>query len=99
MAEERGFRASGIGPIEARVSSCRSPDMRPLTDFGDGLRFYRRLLAEAPSYLKPGGYLLFEMGYQQAEAIKALVDRSVWSEPKALQDLQGIERTLVLTWV
>lgn len=68
-----------------------------LTDFADGLRFYRRLLAEAPSYLKPGGYLIFEMGYQQAETIKASVDRSVWCDPRALQDLQGIERTLVLT--
>jgi release factor glutamine methyltransferase len=67
-----------------------------LTDFADGLRFYRRLLTEAPSYLKPGGYLLFEMGYQQAEAIKALVDCNVWREPKALRDWQGIERTLVL---
>lgn len=67
-----------------------------LTDFGDGLQFYRRLLAEAPSYLKPGGSLIFEMGYQQAEAIKALVDRNVWNDPKTLQDLQGIERTMVL---
>lgn len=67
-----------------------------LTDFADGLQFYRRLLAEAPSHLTPGGHLIFEMGYQQAETIKAFVDRTVWHEPKALRDLQGIERTLVL---
>lgn len=67
-----------------------------LTDFGDGLQFYRRLLADAPRHLQPGGYLLVEMGYQQAEMIKALVARAVWREPKALHDLQGIERTLVL---
>jgi release factor glutamine methyltransferase len=67
-----------------------------LTDFADGLQFYRRLLAEAPSHLHPGGHLIFEMGYQQAETIKAFVDRTVWHEPKALRDLQGIERTLVL---
>ena len=67
-----------------------------LTDFGDGLQFYRRLLAEAPSHLTPGGHLIFEMGYQQAETIKAFVDRAVWHEPKALHDLQGIARTFVL---
>jgi release factor glutamine methyltransferase len=67
-----------------------------LTDFGDGLQFYQRLLTEAPAYLKTGGYLLCEMGYQQAETVKAFVDRNVWREPKALQDLQGIERTLIL---
>lgn len=68
-----------------------------LTDFHDGLEFYRRLLVEAPKYLQPGGHLIFEMGYQQAETIKALVDRAVWHEPKALQDLQGIIRTFLLT--
>ena len=67
-----------------------------LTDCADGVSFYRRLLVAAPSYLKPGGRLIFEMGYQQAETIKAFVNRTVWSEPKALRDLQGIERTLVL---
>lgn len=67
-----------------------------LTDFGDGLQFYRRLLADAPRHLPPGGHLIFEMGYQQAEMIKAFVDRTVWREPKALHDLQRIERTLVL---
>ncbi|MFN7928568.1 MAG: peptide chain release factor N(5)-glutamine methyltransferase [Blastocatellia bacterium] len=68
-----------------------------LTDFGDGMTFYRRLLAEAPDLLQPGGRLVFEMGYQQAEAIKSLVHETVWSEPKTLRDLQGIERTMVLT--
>lgn len=67
-----------------------------LTDFADGLQFYRRLLAEAPNFLKPGGYLIFEMGYQQAATIKALVEPNVWRAPKAWRDLQGIERTMVL---
>ncbi len=67
-----------------------------LTDFADGLQFYRRLLAEAPTHLQPNGHLIFEMGYQQVDKIKTFVDRTVWSEPKALRDLQGIERTLVL---
>jgi release factor glutamine methyltransferase len=68
-----------------------------LTDFGDGLQFYRRLLTATPGFLKPGGTLIVEMGYQQADAINALVDESLWREPKVLRDLQGIERTMVLT--
>ncbi|MBL8202888.1 MAG: peptide chain release factor N(5)-glutamine methyltransferase [Blastocatellia bacterium] len=68
-----------------------------LTDFADGLQYYRRLLTEAPAHLKPQGYLIFEMGYQQAKIIKALIDHTIWSEPKALKDLQGIERTMVLS--
>ena len=67
-----------------------------LTDHGDGLSFYRRLLREAPSRLRPGGYLICEMGYTQSEAVLAMVDSEVWKEPRLLDDLQGIPRTLVL---
>jgi len=67
-----------------------------LSDFADGLSFYRRLLADAPARLKTGGYLLCEMGYTQSEAIFAMVDFGVWDEPRLLDDLQDIPRTLVL---
>jgi release factor glutamine methyltransferase len=68
-----------------------------LTDFDDGLSFYRRLLNEAPGRLKPGGYLICEMGYTQSDAITAMIDPAVWSTPRILKDLQGIPRTIVTT--
>jgi release factor glutamine methyltransferase len=67
-----------------------------LTDFADGLSFYRRLLSDAPARLRPGGYLICEIGYGQAEAISSLVDETVWSEARLLADLQSIPRTLVV---
>jgi release factor glutamine methyltransferase len=67
-----------------------------LTDFDDGLTFYRRLLRDAPVRLKPGGYLICEMGYTQSEAIAAMIDPAVWSAPRILKDLQEIPRTIVL---
>lgn len=67
-----------------------------LTDFGDGLSFFRRLLSDSPARLRLGGYLICEMGYQQAEAVTAMIDLRVWSEPSLIDDLQGIPRTLVL---
>lgn len=67
-----------------------------LTDHADGLSFYRRLLLDAPLRLKPGGYLICEMGYTQSEAVRAMTDPEVWAEPRLLDDLQGIPRTLVL---
>ena len=36
------------------------------------------------------------MGYSQAEQIISLVDERLWREPRILEDLQGIPRTLVL---
>ena len=71
------------------------PDVA-LTDYGDGLSFYRRLFDDAPSRLRRGGYLLCEMGYTQSEAIEAFVDPKVWSEKRILHDLQDIPRTIVL---
>lgn len=67
-----------------------------LTDSDDGLSIYRRLLNDAPSRLKPGGYLICEIGYTQSETISAMVDRKVWDEARLLDDLQGIPRTIVL---
>jgi len=67
-----------------------------LTDGDDGLSFYRRLLKNASARLKPGGHLICEMGYTQSEKISAMVDRKVWTEPRLLDDLQGIPRTIVL---
>jgi release factor glutamine methyltransferase len=67
-----------------------------LTDSNDGLSFYRRLLIDAPSRLKPGGRLICEIGYLQSERVSAMVDHDVWGAAGILDDLQGIPRTIVL---
>jgi release factor glutamine methyltransferase len=67
-----------------------------LTDFADGLSFYRSLFEQTPGRLKPGGYLICEMGYTQSEKILAMIDPAYWAEPFLLDDLQGIPRTLVV---
>lgn len=67
-----------------------------LTDFADGLSLYRRLLNDAPARLRAGGWLICEIGYGQAEVIRSLVNESVWDEVRLLEDLQGIQRTLVV---
>jgi release factor glutamine methyltransferase len=62
----------------------------------DGLSFYRRLLVEAPGYLRPRGFLVCEIGYSQLESIRAMVDLNLWEFVEAARDLQGIPRTLTL---
>ena len=39
----------------------------------DGLYFYRKIIAGAGKYLKPGGWILFEIGHDQAEEVSALL--------------------------
>jgi release factor glutamine methyltransferase len=62
----------------------------------DGLIFYRRLLAEGFYHVRPGGYLVCEIGYTQHEAIMELVAASAWQLVDTTLDLQGIPRTLAI---
>ena len=67
-----------------------------LTPGADGLRIIRRLLADAPPLLVPGGHLLLEIGFDQHAAIRELIDARVWQLLDIHRDLQGIPRTVVL---
>lgn len=61
----------------------------------DGLSLIGRLLAQAPAHLRPGGGLLLEIGYGQAEAVLALAQASFPAAHLALHpDLAGIPRVL-----
>ena len=51
----------------------------------DGLDFYRRISREASAHLKEGGCLLFEIGWQQKDAVSELL-RAHIGEPFALKD-------------
>ncbi|HJU56949.1 MAG TPA: peptide chain release factor N(5)-glutamine methyltransferase, partial [Pyrinomonadaceae bacterium] len=67
-----------------------------LTPGGDGLRIIRALVADAPRFLDSGGHLLMEIGFDQHEAVKKLIDPRVWELLDIHEDLQGIPRTVVL---
>lgn len=58
----------------------------------DGLDDLRRLVAAAPVHLAPGGALLLEHGYDQAEAVRRLLDAHGYSEVQRWCDLAGIPR-------
>jgi len=62
----------------------------------DGLTVIRRLLTEAPAYLKPNGYMLIEIGFDQSEAVRTLINEGVWSLLELRPDLQSIPRIVVL---
>jgi len=67
-----------------------------LTPGGDGLVIVRRLISEAPTFLKHGAYLVFEIGFDQAAAVECLIDFAVWKLLGIHPDLQGIPRIVVL---
>jgi len=63
----------------------------------DGLSFYRRLIDESPTLLKPAGWLLLEAGEGQAEQILEIADQhGGYSAHTVTKDYAGIERVIAL---
>ena len=64
----------------------------------DGQEICRRVIAQAPDYLKSEGYLLMEVGYQQALPLKQWIFQAGLPWKIEIQkDLSGVERVLVLS--
>ncbi len=58
----------------------------------DGLRDTRHIVAHARTHLEPGGWLLFEHGYDQAAQVRQLLSHAGFDEIFSARDLAGIER-------
>ena len=74
---------------------CKEP-MTALCGGADGLDFYRRLCAEAPDMLLAGGFMAFEVGIHQAEAVANLAQENPLIErTEIIKDYAGIDRVVV----
>jgi release factor glutamine methyltransferase len=60
----------------------------------DGLNFYRTIIEKAPEFLKSGGFLAFETGYDQAAYVSGLMTEN-FIQIKICRDLSGIDRVVV----
>ena len=60
----------------------------------DGLNFYRRIISDAPKFLRDGGLLAVEIGINQASAVKNLFEQKNFADVGILNDLAGIERVI-----
>ncbi|MEO8740822.1 MAG: peptide chain release factor N(5)-glutamine methyltransferase [Casimicrobiaceae bacterium] len=58
----------------------------------DGLAAIRKIVAGAGGFLAPGGWLLIEHGYNQAESVQALLVETGYSSLESRRDLAGILR-------
>ena len=60
----------------------------------DGLYFYRRITEESTGYLNPGGWLLFEIGYDQAEDVTGMMQSAGFVDVQVYRDLAGLDRVV-----
>ena len=65
----------------------------------DGLADIRQIIEQAPDYLAPGGWLLLEHGWQQAEAVRELLLACGFHAVITRQDLGGQERVSGGQWL
>ena len=79
---------------ETLQEEVRREPLLALDGGGDGLDFYRRIAAEAPGYLRPGGQLLMELGDGEAQAVEELLHRGGAVRTERRADLAGLDRMI-----
>lgn len=81
-----------IDGLEPEVRICEP--IKALDGAADGLFFYKILAEESGKHLSYGGYLLMEIGYNQAEAVSLLLEKNNYADIRVVKDLAGHDRVV-----
>ena len=60
----------------------------------DGLFFYRMISAQAVGSLRGGGYHCFEIGCEQADAVKDIMEKEGYRDVTTVRDFAGLDRVV-----
>ena len=77
---------------DPHLAALTHEPLSALTSGTDGLDDIRQIIAQSPSRLAPGGWLLLEHGWNQADAVQALLRTAGFVQVQSRRDLGGIER-------
>ncbi len=77
---------------DAHLASLTNEPLSALASGHDGLDDLRTIVRQAPHHLKPGGWLLLEHGYDQAQAVQDLLGNAGFTHVQSHADLAGILR-------
>ena len=77
---------------DPHLAALTHEPLSALTSGADGLDDIRQIIAQAPSRLAPGGWLLLEHGWDQAAPVQALLRSAGFAQVQSRRDLAGIER-------
>lgn len=81
--------------IETLMPEVRDHEPRMALDgMEDGLYFYRKIIGSASDYLKDDGWLIFEIGYDQGEAVSTMMKREGFDQVQVIKDLAGLDRVV-----
>ena len=77
---------------DPHLAALTHEPLSALTSGADGLDDIRQIIAQAPSRLAPGGWLMLEHGWDQAPAVQDLLRTTGFVQVQSRRDLSGIER-------
>lgn len=60
----------------------------------DGLYFYRKIANQTGAFLAPGGSLYLEIGYDQGQDVKKILENAGFTGVEILKDLSGLDRVV-----
>lgn len=69
--------------------------LNALTDGANGYSIIEKIILDAPKFIKPNGFLIMEIGFNQAETVEKFYDLRIWKSVFFINDLQGIPRTSI----
>jgi release factor glutamine methyltransferase len=81
-----------IAAQDEHLAALTFEPLPALASGADGLDDIRCIVTQAPAHLQPGGWLLLEHGYDQAPAVRGLLQSAGFINIQSRQDLSGIER-------
>ena len=77
---------------DPHLTALQHEPLQALASGADGLEDIRAIIAQAPAHLEPGGWLLLEHGWDQADAVCALLHSAGLEQVQGRKDLAGIVR-------
>ncbi len=81
-----------IAEGDPHLASLQHEPGLALTSGADGLEAIREIVAAAPGHLQPGGWLLLEHGWDQGDAVRALMESANFVEVSTARDLEDRDR-------
>ncbi len=81
-----------VSATDEHLKSLNFEPKNALVSGADGLTALKKIIVTTPNYLSAGGWLLFEHGYQQGEAVRRLMHQAGYTAVSTFCDLNGKER-------